>query len=202
VDGWDALAAQRLGRELELLDERRALAREEEAWRREEVRRLDGLAAQQWARAQAAGLDLPEPERSPAGGGLAWVARVVPLLEALGGGDASLAKLLAFLQQWKGVETMARGIQGRGSGPSDPADLARLLRHGDRGEALRMAQGQRLDRETVAFLRSLGLEAREGEEMTSALRRLARSLSSEQKAEVRAKASQLLDRLGDSGGVR
>ncbi len=65
-----------------------------------------------------------------------------------------------------------------------------------------MAQGQRLDRETVAFLRSLGLEAQGGEEMTSALRRLARSLSSEQKAEVRAKASQLLDRLGDSGGVR
>src|SRR5690606_42034491 len=123
----------------------RSRCRSEEAWRREEVRGLDGLAAQQWARAQAAGLDLPEPERSPAGGGLAWVARVVPLLEALGGGDASLAKLLAFLQQWKGVETMARGIQGRGSGPSDPADLARLLRHGDRGEALRMAQGQRLD---------------------------------------------------------
>jgi len=89
VDGWDALAAQRLGRELELLDERRALAREEEAWRREEVRRLDGLAAQQWARAQAAGLDLPEPERSPAGGGLAWVARVVPRPGGPGGGDAS-----------------------------------------------------------------------------------------------------------------
>lgn len=196
MDPWERLAAERLAREMELLEERHALAREEEARRREEASRFMTAASRRREQAAAAGLNLPGPEgRSPAEW-LELLERVAPALEALGPGQGSLGKLLTLLQQWKGVQAMARELGGEGGRtPGASQDLARIFREGDAEGALQMARGQRLDRETVEFLRSLGVEAREGEEMTAALRRLATGLTPSQKAEVQAKASKLLERL-------
>lgn len=201
MDPWESLEAERLAREMDLLEERQALAREEEGWRRQEAALLKSVAARRREQAAAAGLHLPVAGARSAAEWLELVERLAPALEALGPADGSLGKLLALLQQWKGVQAMARGLgAGRGRGPASAKDLSRVLREGNSGEALRMAQGQRLDRETVAFLRSLGVEAREGEEMTSALRRLTTGLSPGQKAEMQAKASKLLERLMGSQG--
>lgn len=196
MDPWESLAAERLAREMELLEERQALDREEEAWRRDEASRLKSAAARRREQAVAAGLHLPGPEGRSAAEWLELLERVAPALEALGPAHGSLGRFLTVLQQWKGVQAMARQLGG-GSGrkPAAAHDLSRVLREGDAQGALRMARGQRLDRETVEFLRSLGVEAREGEEMTSALRRLATGLNPSQKAEVQAKAARLLERL-------
>lgn len=196
MEPWESLEAERLAREMDLLEERQALAREEEGWRRDEAARLKSLAARRRERTAAVGLHLPASgSRSPAEW-FEWVERLAPVLESLGPADGPLGKLLAFFQQWKGVQAMARGLGGgSGQGRGSAQELSRLLQQGDPSEALRMAQGQRLDRETVAFLRSLGVEAREGEEMASALRRLTTGLSAGQKAEMQAKASKLLERL-------
>lgn len=201
MEQLDALEAARVAREVELLEERHALDLEEQGRFQAATERLRRASSRRRDRLEAAGFQAPAAISTGRGEPLEWLERLAPLLEMVGPTSGPLVRVLEILRQAKGVQAMKSGSdRSRGAGSSrSPSlnELASLLkRGGDPGQdPIGLAQGQRLDRQAASFLRSLGVEAREGEEMGEALRRIASGLNSGRKQEMKEKASSLLEGL-------
>ncbi|BAS29421.1 hypothetical protein [Limnochorda pilosa] len=195
------LEAERIAREIDILEERRALAQEEAAWCQAQAPVFRSATAGRRREMEAAGFAPPGGGGVPLDGWLQWLDRLAPLLEAMGPPSGPLAKILTLWRQVKGVQAVMGGHEDRsGASPGrkpSVSELASLVQRGAAGgeDPMGLAQGQKLDPESASFLRSLGVEASAGEEMTEALRRIATGLNAGQKAELKEKASKLLEGL-------